>query len=133
MYDIITGSYYKEEYFEKFFTLGELIQALESNPECQVKFLETSFTIDALSSWRGSYSIPAISYKEQDGKKAGEIAQEIKHSLGEVHYGYKGGAYDYSENDEFYVAQYGSSAEYKVVKAIIEDGSIILYTKISPY
>lgn len=132
MYDIINGgtSYQSLSYF----TLGELIDLLNDHPNRYVKFLETDLTIGKLCSWRGSYDIPAITHEySYEGKFASVIAIELEESLKRVHHGWKGGEYQYSKDDEFYVATQGTSQEYKIVKAEIEDEVLVLYTKIDPY
>lgn len=132
MYDIINGgkSYQSLDYF----TIGALIALLNYHKNKHVKFLETDLTIGKLCSWRGSYDIPCITYEySYEGKLASVIAAQLEESLERVHHGWKGGEYRYSRDDEFYVAERGTSQEYKVVKAEIEEGVLVLYTKIAPY
>lgn len=136
-YDIVNGGYYDNEYEEiKFFTIGDLIDVCNRNPEKVVRFLGTVLSIGELCSWRGSYDIPCITpeYEDKTGK---QIAEELEKALKEIHVGYKGGNNKYYPEDEFYVASYGSAAEYKVVKAELEeiygDEILVLYTKLDPY
>lgn len=132
MYDIINGgqSYQANSYF----TLGELIDLLKDHPNRHVKFLETSYTIGKLCSWRGSYDIPSVTYTySYDGELASVIAEGLEYALTHEHTGWKGGEYRFSKEDEFYVSEKGTSQEYKIVKAEIEEEILVLYTKIAPY
>jgi hypothetical protein len=130
-YDLITGG--TDDYStEDFFTIGKLIEVLKQNSQYPVRFLGSDFTINSLGSWRGSYDIPAISYfYVEGGRLAGAIAAQLESDLGEVHHGWKGGEYKYHRDEEFFVAQSGCSSEHKVVKFQIEDGELILYTKLA--
>ena len=132
-YDIINlgGSISDDESVE-FFTIGDLIEACENHPHFPVIFLGTSRTVGDLGSWRGSYDLPSIEPIPAP-RIAGDIANSLRQQLTETHYGWKGGEYQYDEGDEFYVASAGSSAEYKVVKAVVENGTLVLYTKLDPY
>lgn len=132
MYDIINGdtSFQPESYF----TLGELIDLLSDHPNRYVKFLETDLTVGHLCSWRGSYDIPSVTYEHSSkGKLANTICAELAYALTQAHHGWKGGEYRYTRDEEFYVSEKGTSQEYKIVKAEIEDEVLILYTKIAPY
>jgi len=131
-YDIIGGGNLNTYETPSFMTIGELIHVCNHNPTLVVKFLETDYTVSSLSSWRGSYDLPSISY-ESGAKTGKQVAAEIKAELKETHYGYKGGQYKYTANQEFYVANCGSSSEIKVVKAEVEEGVLVLYTKLDPY
>ena len=134
-YDIINlgGSISDDESVE-FFTIGDLIEACENHPHFPVIFLGTSRTVGDLGSWRGSYDLPSIEpTRTSTPRKGGEIADTLRKQLTETHYGWKGGEYRYYGDDEFYVAPSGSSDEYKVVKAAVEDGTLTLYTKLDPY
>lgn len=118
-----------------FFTIGDLISVLLANAHLPVRFIGTNCTVGELISWRGSYNLPAIYPDNFEGndRPAGAIAQEIIAALKEEHTGYKGGEYYYNQNDEFYVASYGSSAEYKVFDSFVNDGELVLVTRIDPY
>lgn len=132
MYDIINGGTSYES--TDCLTLGELIALLNDHPNRHVKFLETDLTIGKLCSWRGSYDIPSVTHEySYEGKLASVIAAELEEALTQVHHGWKGGEYRYSKDDEFYVAERGTSQEYKIVKAEIEDEVLVLYTMISHY
>lgn len=135
-YDSINGNTYGDEENVKFFTIGDLIDICNQHPTKIVRFFETQYSVGDLGSWRGSYDIPAITPEYED--RCGEqIAKSLQDALKEKHYGYKGGEYTYYATEEFYVAPYGSAAEYKVVKAEVEtvDGEemLVLYTKLDPY
>ena len=135
MYDII-GQHEEVEYESfSFFTIGDLLEVLDSNPDIRVKFYGSGYSIGDLHSWRGVYSLPAISYSQNTiDKTASDFSQEIKQSLQETHYcGWKGGDYNYDKDMEFYVSEEGNSEEYKVVKAAVENDELVLYTKLSPY
>lgn len=132
-YDIIEfgGSISDGESVE-FFTIGDLIDACENHPHLPVIFLGTGRTVGNLGSWRGSYDLPSI--EPIPALRIGaDIANSLRQQLTETHYGWKGGEYHYDEGEEFYVASAGSSAEYKVVKAVVENGTLVLYTKLDPY
>lgn len=118
-----------------FFTIGDLISVLLADAHLPVRFIGTNSTLGELGSWRGSYNLPAIETVGFDGndRPAGAIAQELLAALKEEHTGYKGGEYYYDQNDEFYVAGYGSSAEYKVFDSFVNDGELVLVTRIDPY
>jgi hypothetical protein len=132
MYDIINGGQSYQS--QSCFTLGNLIDLLNDHPNRHVKFLETDLTIGKLCSWRGSYDIPSVTYDySYEGKLASVIAGELEYALTHDHTGWKGGQYSYSKEDEFYVSEKGTSQEYKVVDAKIEDEVLVLYTKIVPY
>lgn len=127
-YDIIGNGRVGDD----FFTIGKLIRVLNEHASLPVKFIGTDYTVGSLVSWRGSYDIPSITY-EHGGRLAGDIAQQIESELNEEHLGYKGGEYRYFDTDEFYVASYGGSEEYKVISAYVEDDVLILVTKLDPY
>ena len=130
-YDII-GAGRVEGGGDDFFTIGQLIETLVAHSNLPVMFVGTDYTIGNLGSWRGSYDIPSITY--QHGKRlSGDVAQQLQAEINEDHYGYKGGTYRYLDNEEFYVSVYGSCEEYKVISAYVEDGVLILVTKIDPY
>ena len=133
IYDVLSGETYNDGERTSFFTIGDLIQACIDNPNVPVRFLETQYTVGELISWRGSYDIPCITYDSGKDKLGYEVASELEAALKEKHYGYKGGEYIYYDNDEFYVSRYAYSEEFKVVKAVVEDGFLVLYTKKAPY
>ena len=133
MWDIIDGSSEYDEEDYKLFTIGDLIKACEANPSLPVYFVGTEASPGGLGSWRGSYHLPAIEPVYHANYTGREVAYKLKQGLKETHYGYKGGEYDYCEHDQFYVAEYGCSSEFKVVKAEEFDGKLILFTKIDPY
>lgn len=127
-YDIIGNGRVGDD----FFTIGKLIRVLNEHASLPVKFIGTDYTVGSLVSWRGSYDIPSITY-EHGERLAGDIAQQIESELNEEHFGYLGGEYRYFDTDEFYVASYGCSEEYKVISAYVEDDVLILVTKRDPY
>lgn len=130
-YDIIGGAIMDEEDI-KFFTIGNLIELCLEHLDKPFRFLGTDYTVGDLHSWRGSYDLPAISY--ENGNKVGSvIAQRLVMSLADVHYGWKGGEYMYTRNNEFYVAKQRDSDEYKVCGYEIKEGEVILLTKLDPY
>lgn len=133
IYDVLGGDEYNDCERTQFFTIGDLIQACIDNPNLPVRFLETQYTVGELGSWRGSYDIPAITYDSCTDKLGYQVATELKVSLKEKHCGYKGGEYIYHAEEEFYVSRYGYCEEYKVVKAVVEGGFLVLYTKKDPY
>ena len=131
-YDLINGGhdYYSEPM--KFFTIMDLIKVCQEHPTLVVRFLGTNMSVGVLESWRGSYDIPAITPNHTD-KTGAEVAIELAEALQDSHWGYKGGEYRYTKDQEFYIAHHGCSHEYKVVKAEVEDSELVLYTKLDPY
>ena len=131
-YDLINGSFGMEDEVVEFFTIMDLIKVCQEHPSLVVRFLGTNMSVGVLGSWRGSYDIPAITPSHTD-KTGAEVALELVEALKCSHWGYKGGEYRYTKDDEFYIAPHGCSHEYKVVKAVVEDGELVLYTKLDPY
>lgn len=131
-YDVIGGDEIDESTPVDFYTIGNLIELCEKFPNIPFVFVGTEYGVGELGSWRGSYDLPAITY-ESGNKIGSQIAQELTESLKEQHYGYKGGEYRYYRNDEFYVSAYGCCSEYKVVGYQVEDGVVVLLTKLDPY
>lgn len=113
-------------------TLGELMEDLANAGDIPVVFLGTHYTVGNLMSWRGSYDIPAISY-ERGYKTAKEIYEQLQGEIKATHWGYKGGEYKYSPNDTFYVSKHSYAEEFMIVKTEVQDGELVLYTKIIPY
>lgn len=133
-YDILPGGYedYENE-VQKVFSIGDLLNAFESTSATCVQFIGTTYTLGHLHSWRGSYDIPAFDY-EEDYKSPREVAEEIRAALKEIHYGWKGGEYQYMVDDVPYIAHRGSSGEeHKIVDVKNEGGTLYLCTKIIPY
>ena len=133
-YDILPGGYeeYEDEYQEPY-TIGKLLEALDNTSATCVQLIGTTYTLGTLGSWRGSYDIPAFDY-EEGYKSPRELAAEIRNSLEDVHYGWKGGEYIYTLKDSPYLAHRGSSGEeHKIVHVKTESGTLYLCTKIIPY
>lgn len=133
-YDILPcGNEEYEDDYQEPYTIGKLLEVLDKTSATCVQFIGTTYTIGSLMSWRGSYDIPAFDY-EEGYKSPRELAVQIRESLKEDHYGYKGGKYRYDENDCPYIAQHGSSGgEHKIVDVKTDDGTLYLCTKIVPY
>ena len=129
-YDIIGGNTKSEKVH--FYRIFDLIELANNYKKHNFRFLETDYSPKEITSWRGSYGIPAIDYctDKINGK---ELAKVLKKGLSSVHTGYKGGDYRYNDDDEFYIAQYGRSEEYKVVGYENRDNEIILLTRIDTY
>ena len=129
-YDIIGGDTKNEKI--RFYTIGCLIELAEIFKNHNFRFLDTCYCPREITSWRGSYSTPAIDYVrgEVSGK---ELAKTLKKGLSSVHTGYKGGDYRYTDDEEFYVAQHGRSEEYKVVGYENKYNEIILLTRIDTF
>ena len=129
-YDIIGGDTKSEKIH--FYRLCDLIELAGNYKSHNFRFIDTCYCPKEITSWRGSYSIPAIDYVrgEVSGK---ELAKTLKKGLASVHTGYKGGDYRYYDDEEFYVAQCGRSEEYKVVGYENKDNEIILLTRIDTY
>lgn len=133
-YDILPGGCeeYEDEYQEPY-TIGKLLEELDNSSANSVRLIGTDYTLGSLMSWRGSYDIPAFDY-ETGYKSPATLAAEIRESLKEDHYGYKGGKYRYDEGDSPYLAQHGSSGgEHKIVDVKTEQSILYLCTKIVPY
>jgi hypothetical protein len=131
-YDIIGGGYDQEDEYQESYTIGKLLEELDNSTANSVRLIGTDYTLGSLMSWRGSYDIPAFDY-EVGYKTPRQLAEEIRASLKETHYGYKGGRHMYNENDIFYVAAHGTSSEYQVVDVKTEQSILYLCTKIVPY
>lgn len=133
MYDVIGGDQLEQEHSEGF-TLGQIIELLELHPLREVRFVGTDYTIGELHCWRGSYDTPALSYEVSPKfKPAQDIVANLQEEIKQIHHGYKGGEYSFHIDQTFYVAQWGCSEEYQVVKAQVENEDLILYTKIVSY
>lgn len=131
-YDCVNGNTFNDGSDEEAFTIGKLIEVLTEHKDLNVKLLGTDYSLGELGSWRGSYHVPAIS-KTRTLKTGGEIVTELWDSLKEIHYGYKGGEYKFYPEEEFYVSDSGYVDEYVVVKAIVENNELVLYTKVQPW
>lgn len=131
-YDIIGNGVYDDKSKPEFFTIGNLIELCLEHLDKTFRFVGTEYTVGYLHSWRGSYDLPAISYLEGEctGK---EISECLLQSLTETHYGWKGGEYKYTRNDDFYVSEKGSAHEYKVCGYEVKGNEVILLTKLDPY
>lgn len=117
---------------KSFMTLHDLLDIAEKHPNHKFKLIGTDLSILEVGSWRGSYDIPSIC-PSREIHTGQEIADELESKIGNVMYGYKGGEYDIYGDDEFYVADYGSSAEYKIFHYEVEADTVILYTDIDEY
>ena len=114
------------------YTLGRLMELCNEFPDSYFTFIETECTVGDLHSWRGNYEIPALTYEH--GRKIGSIIYaEISEALKEAHFGWKGGEYKFSEEQEFYLSHRGMNEEYVVVGYSVVDDDVILLTAISPY
>lgn len=129
-YDIIGGDTKNEKI--RFYTLGCLLELAEKFKRHNFRFLETDYSPKEITSWRGSYCLPAVDYS-LDNINGKQLAKVLKDGLFSVHTGYKGGEYTYHESEEFYVAQRGRSEEYKVVGYENRNNEIILLTRIDTY
>lgn len=130
-YDIIGGGSDDYDYQESF-TIGRLLDELDSSTANSVRLIGTEYTLGNLMSWRGSYDIPAFDYVVEY-KSPQELADQIRDELKDIHTGYKGGDYKYSRSDTFYISAYGSAGEYQVVDVKTEQSILYLCTKIVPY
>lgn len=131
-YDCIDGSTICEEEEIEFFSIQKLIDLANNFKECEFYFVGTNYSVGSLCSWRGSYDTPAIT-PVLEVKKGKQIAKELEEALKKTHHGYKGGQYKYMGEYEFYVADWGSSREHKVVDYSVEKGKVTLLTKLDPY
>lgn len=131
IYDCLNGETVGEEEIDPN-TINDLLDMCDRFPEHIFHFVGTELSPDTLHSWRGSYYIPAIGYSEsyRVGK---DIARDLRNDLKKVHYGYKGGEYRYTEQESFYVANYGRASEFVVVSYTIEENFVIMNTKILAY
>ncbi len=137
-YDIIYGETLEEDENFTFMTIQDLINFCYLNGDKKILFVGTDYSVGDLGSWLGNYSFPAIE-PSLECHFGSEIAKRLEKQLEEIHYAYKDGEYKYKKNEEFYVAKYGYSSEYKVLKEHsfyqmneFQD-TAILYTKIDPY
>lgn len=130
-YDIIGGGSDDSEYKESF-TIGRLLKELDNSTANSVRLIGTDYTLGEMMSWRGSYDIPAFDY-DVGYKTPQQLASEIRESLQQTHTGYKGGEYNYTRADTFYISSYGSAGEHQVVDVKTEQSILYLCTKIVPY
>lgn len=113
-------------------TLGGVIEMAMMFPEYEFKFSNSvdgygEYWVGELASWRGAYNIPSLQFSQQPIKGA-KLSQKIKSSLKKTHCGYKGGKYTYREEDEFYVAHYGSWSNQEKVDyfLVYEDEKLVV-------
>lgn len=120
-------------YQEDFYTFNNLLALCHQYPDYRFKFIDTDYSVDTIISWRGSYCLPAI-LASDNVKTGSEIADMIYREIEEVHYGYKGGEYYYSLDDEFYVVTCTSiSSEHAVNGFKVEGDTVWLITNINSY
>ena len=86
-------------------------------------------------SWRGSYDLPSISYREDD---SGVSIETAIYNLNEVNgmevTGYKGGDFTLSGDDPIFVANYGKSNNCTAIIDVIEiENYIVCLTKEDMY
>ena len=129
-YDLINGETHEESI--TFCTISDLLDLARKNLDLNFIFLGTNYSPKEITSWRGSYCLPAVSFSSEqiNGK---ELAKVLKKGLNAIHNGYKGGAYQYFGSDVFYIANYGEASEYKVIGYEIIDNEVVLLTKIDKY
>lgn len=115
-----------------FMTLNELKDLASEYPNHKFKLAGTNLGILRVHSWRGSYYLPAISPIHAE-VKGSDLLKELKETINEIQYGYKGGEYLMHGDDEFYVAHIGNADEYKVFHHEILNNEVILYLDIDEY
>lgn len=131
MYDLLSGDSYQTEV--NFLTIGDLIRLGTEHPDKVFRFLEVEYYPQKLISWRGSYGLPAIKYGTEPVYGA-ILASSLTEGLNQTHYGYKGGEYEYGENQEPYLVYTNSSdEEYKICGYKLEENEVVLLTKLDPY
>jgi len=129
-YDIIGGDTLGSD--NEFYTIQMLIDLAVQHPDKEFTFLGTDYAPKSLSSWRGSYNLPAITYTL--GIVNGDmLSNSLLEGLERIHVGYKGGDYRYEAYEEFYVSQESNSDMYKVVGYEVLGNTVTLLTKIDEY
>jgi len=129
-YHIIGGDTQEASYH--FYTIQKLIDLAKEHKAKRFVFLGTEYAPKELSSWRGSYDLAAITY-DTEIVTGNLLAKNLSRGLKEVHTAYKGGDYRYYPEDEFYIANYGSASEYKVVGHEVKNETVTLLTRIDRY
>lgn len=89
------------------------------------------FTPEEIISWRGSYSLPAILYKKDNGLGSctGELLQTlISEGTSKCHEGYKGGEYVFNSYDTPYLTGCPSSSECFQIVGYKEDKTFLTIT-----
>lgn len=111
-----------------FYNLGKIIDTLLAHGfrNLHVVFDANNaagyYSICGLSTWRGSYALPCINFKQhkhlEDAPLCAEIGYMLKRLMCKEHYGYKGGEYKFSEEQEPYIARDYSEtgSEVKIVE-----------------
>ena len=115
-----------------FYTIGDLVSLAGEHKAKRFIFIGTELSPQELSSWRGSYELPAITYSSEP-ITGGTLCSNLTKGLKESHEAYKGGDYRYTDNEEFYVANYGNSSQYKVIGYEITEDTVTLLTRIDRY
>ena len=129
-YDIIGGDTLGSD--TEFYTIQMLVDLAVQHPDKEFIFLGTDYAPKSLSSWRGSYSLPAITYTL--GTVNGDmLSNNLLDGLERTHEGYKGGDYKYESYEEFYVSQEHNTDMYKVVGYEVTGNTVTLLTKIDEY
>lgn len=129
-YTTVNGEEFCEE--KEFWTIGDLLTVCAAYPERKVMLVGTQYSPSALHSWRGSYSLPAISYSS-DVVTGEELRKSLKADLNKTHTGWKGGEYDYNTSEEFYLSSEGNCNDIKVFDYTLEGENLILITDVDKY
>lgn len=116
----------------EFMTLNELKNLASEYPNHKFKLAGTNLGILQVHSWRGSYVLPAVS-PTHEVVKGSDLVKELKETINEIQYGYKGGEYFMHGDDEFYVTHIGNADEYKVFHHEVLNNEVILYLDIDEY
>lgn len=105
-------------------TLGSMVRKAEKATG-EIRFA-TGGAPGREMSYRGYYSDLAFS-TQSDPKPAAEFLAQCRKAIGSTYEGYKGGGFTMAEDTPLWQASYGVCGN-AIVRAIIEDGDLVLYT-----
>ena len=107
-------------------TLGMFVSVLESAAVYHVR-TDQDGGIDKPHSYRGYYSDLAFE-PTPEPTPAATVLPMVRHALGNIYYGYKGGEYPMGSETPLWLAHYGDCG-LAIVGTHVEDGTLVLATK----
>lgn len=113
-------------------TIGQLINELECvDPTLPVRYDFCGCIPTTIASWRGSYALPALGWRESGGDSltAGALLLELEEAVsGKVYEGYKGGEYEFRGRDDLWIDNYGRYTETELRSVSVNDFEVVLNT-----
>ena len=114
-------------------SIGQVLEVLrQAPPDHQVWFDFCRTRPLKVTSWRGSYAEPALTWAEDDGvtTAAALIAQlEGAIATGAVFHGYKGGEYRYEATDLVRVDNWGRCTNTEIHKITFDEYEVLIHTR----